>query len=75
MMAEVLKRKVNFWIEDTSLKEKIDHITTNIQNENDGDMDCQMISEKLKVHLRGKKFDLENFAGQDILKRFANENL
>ena len=51
LIAESLRRKVNFWIEDTILKDKIDHINVNIE-EGEDNPELQMIEEMLNIHVK-----------------------
>lgn len=70
LIAESLRRKVNFWIEDTVLKDKIDHINVNIE-EGEDNPELQMIEEMLRVHVKQKEFDTENFSSEASVKLFC----
>lgn len=57
-------------MEDTVLKDKIDHINVNIE-EGEDNPEMQMIEEMLSIHVKQKEFDLENFSSAHIVKMFT----
>ena len=57
-------------MEDTVLKDKIDHININIEEGEDNPV-MHEIEEMLKEYVKQKEFDLENFSSEISVKLFT----